>query len=163
MTVSPFMGYNISGGYVSLSLMCSQPELALLLPRPLYSKSARLVNLTLGRAGFFYAPQAPTRRATSGTDWTLYRKSVPRYPVIKGRGSICSRKSPPLKPLTTGFFGLSRLRRRNKNLQFSPRPLRQYNPKIAPRRLFLFIAPNPLTSVSASLGSAAASLSAYAA
>ena len=91
------------------------------------------------------------------------RKCVPRYPVIKGRGSICSRKSPPLKPLTTGFFGLSRLRRRNKNLQFSPRPLRQYNPKTAPRRLFLFIAPNPWTSVSASLGSAAASPSACAA
>ena len=45
-------------------------------------ESARLVNLTLGRAGFFFVPQIPTRRATSeqmgvslGVRTTLSRKS----------------------------------------------------------------------------------------
>jgi hypothetical protein len=38
---------------VSLTLMYSQRELALLLLRPLYQNPARLVNFDFGRAGFF--------------------------------------------------------------------------------------------------------------
>lgn len=66
-------------------------------------ESARLVNLTLGRAGFF-APQAPTRRATSGTSRASPSECVPRYPEVKGRGSICYRKSPPLTALDFWIF-----------------------------------------------------------
>lgn len=67
-------------------------------------ESARLVNLTLGRAGFLFAPQAPTRRATSGTNRASPSECVPRYPELKGRGSICFRKSPPLTALDFWIF-----------------------------------------------------------
>lgn len=40
---------------MSLTLMYSQRELALLLLRPLYQNPARLVNFDFGRAGFFLA------------------------------------------------------------------------------------------------------------
>ena len=79
-------------------------------------ESARLVNLTLGRAGFFYAPQAPTRRATSGTNRrsigsAYHAKEKSRYGVVFPCGNLH-----PSKPLTSLFFGLFRLRRRNKKL-----------------------------------------------
>ena len=73
-------------------------------------ESARLVNLTLGRAGFFYAPQAPTRRATSGTNRrsigsAYHAKEKSRYGVVFPCGNLH-----PSKPLTSLFFGLFRLR-----------------------------------------------------
>lgn len=81
-----------------------------------YFHSPRLVNLTLGRAGFFYAPQAPTRRATSGTNRrsigsAYHAKEKSRYGVVFPCGNLH-----PSKPLTSLFFGLFRLRRRNKKL-----------------------------------------------
>lgn len=56
------------------------------------------------QGGFFYAPQAPTRRATSGTSRASPSECVPRYPEVKGRGSICYRKSPPLTALDFWIF-----------------------------------------------------------
>ena len=47
-------------------------------------ESARLVNLTLGRAGFFICSADSTRRATSGTDGRLLGVRT-RYPEVKGR------------------------------------------------------------------------------
>lgn len=96
-------------------------------------ESARLVNLTLGRRVGFYAPQAPTRRATSGTSRASPSECVPRYPEVKGRGSICYRKSPPLIALDFWIFGLFRLRRRNKKLAF-PVPS---SPPAYPKNRFL--------------------------
>lgn len=96
-------------------------------------ESARLVNLTLGRAGFFICSAGSY---AEGDLWNKYgspSECVPRYPELKGRGSICYRKSPPLKPLTSGFFGLFRLRRRNKKLAF-PVPS---SPPVYPKNRFL--------------------------
>jgi hypothetical protein len=46
---------------VSLTLMYSQRELALLLLRPLYQNPARLVNFDFGRAVFFLAKSFPRK------------------------------------------------------------------------------------------------------
>ena len=77
-------------------------------------ESARLVNLTLGRAGFMLRRLLRGERpleqidALSGVRTTL-KKS--RYGVVFPCGNLH-----PSKPLTSLFFGLSRLRRRNKKL-----------------------------------------------
>lgn len=62
------------------------------------------------------APQAPTRRATSGTNRrsigsAYHAKEKSRYGVVFPCGNLH-----PSKPLTSLFFGLFRLRRRNKKL-----------------------------------------------
>lgn len=72
--------------------------------KPLYEYPLALPSVKLTRRVFLFAPQALTQRATSGTNRTLPRKCVPRYPVVKGRGSICYRKSPPLTALDYWIF-----------------------------------------------------------
>lgn len=67
-------------------------------------ESARLVNLTLGRAGFFICSAGSY---AEGDLWNKYgspSECVPRYPEVKGRGSICYRKSPPLTALDFWIF-----------------------------------------------------------
>lgn len=102
-------------------------------------ESARLVNLTLGRAGFFMLRRLLRGGRPLEQVGRLHRSAY--HAIQKSRDGVvfAIANLHPSQPLTTGFFGLSRLRRRNKNLQFSPRPLRQYKPKTA-----FFSVPNPL-------------------
>lgn len=97
-------------------------------------ESARLVNLTLGRAGFFlFAPQAPTRRATSGTNRGLPRSAYHAIQNSRDGVVFAFANLHPSQPLTSGFFGLFRLRRRNKKLAF-PVPS---SPPVYPKNRFL--------------------------
>ena len=67
-------------------------------------ESARLVNLTLGRAGFFYLLRRLLRGGRPLEQIGSPSECVPRYPELKGRGSICYRKSPPLTALDYWIF-----------------------------------------------------------
>ena len=100
-------------------------------------ESARLVNLTLGRAGFFYLLR---RLYAEGDLWNRLaspRRRNTRYPEVKGRVVFALQIS-TLKPLTSDFL-LFRLRRRNKKLAF-PVPS---SPPVYPKTAF-FSVPNPL-------------------
>ena len=67
-------------------------------------ESARLVNLTLGRAGFFICSAGSYAEGDLWNRWASPSECVPRYPELKGRGSICYRKSPPLTALDFWIF-----------------------------------------------------------
>jgi len=67
-------------------------------------ESARLVNLTLGRAGFFICSAGSYAEGDLWNRWASPLECVPRYPELKGRGSICYRKSPPLTALDFWIF-----------------------------------------------------------
>ena len=67
-------------------------------------ESARLVNLTLGRAGFFICSAGSYAEGDLWNRWASPSECVPRYPELKGRGSICYRKSPPLTALDSDFL-----------------------------------------------------------
>lgn len=67
-------------------------------------ESARLVNLTLGRAVFFYLLRRLLRGGRPLEQMGVSSECVPRYPELKGRGSICCRKSPPLTALDFWIF-----------------------------------------------------------
>ena len=67
-------------------------------------ESARLVNLTLGRAGFFICSAGSYAEGDLWNRWASPSECVPRYPEVKGRGSICYRKSPPLTALDFWIF-----------------------------------------------------------
>lgn len=113
-------------------------------------ESARLVNLTLGRAGFLFAPQAPTRRATSGTNRGLPRSAY--HAIQKSRDGVvfAIANLHPSQPLTSGFLGYSVYADGTRNLRFPSRRLRQHTPKTA-----FFSVPNPLILASASAVAAA--------
>lgn len=79
-------------------------------------ESARLVNLTLGRAGFFML-----RRLLRGGRPLEQVGRLPRsayHAIQKSRDGVvfAIANLHPSQPLTSGFFGLFRLRRRNKKL-----------------------------------------------
>lgn len=95
-------------------------------------ESARLVNLTLGRAGFFICSAGSYAEGDLWNRWASPSECVPRYPELKGR-VVFSAKISTLMPLTSGFFGLFRLRRRNKKLSF-PVPS---SPPVYPKNRFL--------------------------
>ena len=93
-------------------------------------ESARLVNLTLGRAGFFML-----RRLLRGGRPLEQVGRLPRsayHAIQKSRDGVvfAIANLHPSQPLTSGFFGLFRLRRRNKKLTFPvpSSPLRVINP-----------------------------------
>lgn len=114
-------------------------------------ESARLVNLTLGRAGFFICSAGSYAEGDLWNRWASPLECVPRYPELKGRGSICYRKSPPLTALDFWiFFGYSVYADGTRNLRFPSRRLRQHTPKTA-----FFSVPNPLIWASASAVAAA--------
>lgn len=96
-------------------------------------ESARLVNLTLAGRVFLFAPQAPTRRATSGTDGRLPRSAYHAIQNSRDGVVFAIANLHPSQPLTSGFFGLFRLRRRNKKLAF-PVPS---SPPVYPENRFL--------------------------
>ena len=79
-------------------------------------ESARLVNLTLGRAGFFMLRRLlrggrPLEQVGRLPRSAYHAKEKSRYGVVFPCGNLH-----PSKPLTSLFFGLFRLRRRNKKL-----------------------------------------------
>ena len=97
-------------------------------------ESARLVNLTLGRAGFFYL----LRRLLRGERPLEQVGRLPRsayHAIQKSRDGVvfAIANLHPSQPLTSGFFGLFRLRRRNKKLAF-PVPS---SPPAYPKNRFL--------------------------
>ena len=96
--------------------MCSWTVLVTPTTKAIIRESARLVNLTLGRAGFFICSAGSYAEGDLWNRWASPSECVPRYPELKGRGSICYANLHPSKPLTSVFFGLFRLRRRNKKL-----------------------------------------------
>ena len=66
-------------------------------------ESARLVNLTLaGRV--FLCSAGSYAEGDLWNRWASPSECVPRYPELKGRGSICYRKSPPLTALDFWIF-----------------------------------------------------------
>ena len=96
-------------------------------------ESARLVNLTLGRAGFFML-----RRLLRGGRPLEQVGRLPRsayHAIQKSRDGVvfAIANLHPSQPLTSGFFGLFRLRRRNKKLAF-PVPS---SPPAYPKNRFL--------------------------
>ena len=113
-------------------------------------ESARLVNLTLGRAGFFICSAGSYAEGDLWNRWASPSECVPRYPELKGRGSICYRKSPPLTALDSLIFCYSVSADGTRNLRFPSRRLRQYTPKP-----LSFSVPNPLIWASASAVAAA--------
>lgn len=96
-------------------------------------ESARLVNLALGRAGFFML-----RRLLRGGRPLEQVGRLPRsayHAIQKSRDGVvfAIANLHPSQPLTSGFFGLFRLRRRNKKLAF-PVPS---SPPAYPKNRFL--------------------------
>lgn len=96
-------------------------------------ESARLVNLTLGRAGFFML-----RRLLRGGRPLEQVGRLPRsayHAIQNSRDGVvfAFANLHPSQPLTSGFFGLFRLRRRNKKLAF-PVPS---SPPVYPKNRFL--------------------------
>ena len=96
-------------------------------------ESARLVNLTLGRAGFFML-----RRLLRGGRPLEQVGRLPRsayHAIQKSRDGVvfAIANLHPSQPLTSGFFGLFRLRRRNKKLAF-PVPS---SPPVYPKNRYL--------------------------
>lgn len=113
-------------------------------------ESARLVNLTLGRAGFFicsagsYAEGDLWNRLASPSEY------VPRYPEVKGRVVFSDENLHPYALDFWIFLGYSVYADGTRNFRFPSRRLRQYTPKTA-----FFSVPNPLIWASASAVAAA--------
>ena len=95
-------------------------------------ESARLVNLTLGRAGFFICSAGSYAEGDLWNRWASPSECVPRYPEVKGRVVFSDENLHPYA-LDFWIFGLFRLRRRNKKLAF-PVPS---SPPAYPKNRFL--------------------------
>jgi hypothetical protein len=96
-------------------------------------ESARLVNLTLGRAGFFICSAGSYAEGDLWNKWGSPRSAY--HAIQKSRDGVvfAIANLHPSQPLTSGFFGLFRLRRRNKKLAF-PVPS---SPPAYPKNRFL--------------------------
>ena len=90
-------------------------------------ESARLVNLTLGRAGFYFCSADSTRRATS-EQIGVSSECVPRYPEVKGRVVFSDENLHPYA-LDSDFLSYSVYADGTRNLRFPSRRLRQHTPK----------------------------------
>ena len=113
-------------------------------------ESARLVNLTLGRAGFFlFASADSTRRATS-EQIGVSSEYVIRYPEVKGRVVFSDENLHPYALDFWIFWAIPSTPTEQETFVSRPVGLRQYTPKTA-----FFSVPNPLIWASASAVAAA--------
>ena len=92
-------------------------------------ESARLVNLTLGRAGFFICSADFYAESDLWNRWASPSECVPRYPELKGRVVFAIANLHPSQPLTSDFFVIPHSADGTRNLRFPSRRLRQYTPK----------------------------------
>ena len=113
-------------------------------------ESARLVNLTLGRAGFFicsagsYAEGDLWNRLASPSEY------VPRYPEVKGRVVFSDENLHPYALDFWIFWAIPSTPTEQETFVSRPVGLRQYTPKTA-----FFSVPNPLIWAFASAVAAA--------
>lgn len=113
-------------------------------------ESARLVNLTLGRAGFFICSAGSYAEGDLWNRWASPSECVPRYPEVKGRVVFSDENLHPYALDFWIFWAIPSTPTEQETFVSRPVGLRQYNPKTA-----FFSVPNPLIWASASAVAAA--------
>lgn len=113
-------------------------------------ESARLVNLTLGRAGFFICSAGSYAEGDLWNRWASPSECVPRYPELKGRVVFSDENLHPYALDFWIFWAIPSTPTEQETFVSRPVGLRQYTPKTA-----FFSVPNPLIWASASAVAAA--------
>lgn len=113
-------------------------------------ESARLVNLTLGRAGFFICSAGSYAEGDLWNRWASPSECVPRYPEVKGRVVFSDENLHPYALDFWIFWAIPSTPTEQETCVSRPVGLRQYTPKTA-----FFSVPNPLIWASASAVAAA--------
>lgn len=113
-------------------------------------ESARLVNLTLGRAGFFICSAGSYAEGDLWNRWASPSEYVPRYPEVKGRVVFSDENLHPYALDFWIFWAIPSTPTEQETFVSRPVGLRQYTPKTA-----FFSVPNPLIWASASAVAAA--------
>ena len=113
-------------------------------------ESARLVNLTLGRAGFFICSAGSYAEGDLWNRWASPSEYIPRYPEVKGRVVFSDENLHPYALDFWIFWAIPSTPTEQETFVSRPIGLRQYTPKTA-----FFSVPNPLIWASASAVAAA--------
>ena len=113
-------------------------------------ESARLVNLTLGRAGFFICSAGSYAEGDLWNRWASPSEYIPRYPEVKGRVVFSDENLHPYALDFWIFWAIPSTPTEQETFVSRPVGLRQYTPKTA-----FFSVPNPLIWASASAVAAA--------